>query len=42
VYIKTFYSKKEIDREIMRQLLFEAVVIDDELALDKKAKTQKR
>lgn len=30
VYIKTFYSLKEIDWDILRQLLFEAVVIDEE------------
>jgi len=30
VYIKTFYSTKEIDTEKLRQLLYEAVVIDEE------------
>ena len=30
VYIKTLYSVKEIDWDIMRQLVYEAVIIDEE------------
>jgi hypothetical protein len=30
VYIKTFYSTKDIDADAVRQLLYEAVVIDEE------------
>jgi hypothetical protein len=36
VYIKTFHSLKEIDPEIMRRLLYEAVIIDEGLVLNKK------
>jgi hypothetical protein len=43
VYIKTFYSLKEIDQDVVRQLLYEAAVIDEEQALLKKKITlQKR
>lgn len=30
VFTKTFYSTKEIDLEMLRQLLYEAVVVDEE------------
>lgn len=30
VYIKTFLNTREIDTEILRQLLYEAVVVDEE------------
>lgn len=30
VFTKTFYSTKEIDVEVLRQLLYEAVVVDEE------------
>ena len=36
VYVKTFHNVKEIDHQVLRQLLYEAVVIDDELATNKK------
>ena len=43
VYIKTFYSLKEIDQDIIRQLLYEAAFIDEERALlKKKTKLQNR
>ena len=43
VYIKTFHSLKEINQDIIRQLLYEASVIDEEQAsLKKKIKLQKR
>ncbi|HEY0678390.1 MAG TPA: DUF1801 domain-containing protein [Chitinophagaceae bacterium] len=38
VYVKTFHDRKEIDHEILRQLLYEAVVIDEECARRKKKK----
>jgi hypothetical protein len=38
VYVKTFHHVKEIDHHILRQLLYEAVVIDEELANDKARK----
>lgn len=38
VYIKTFYSIKEIDWSVTRQLIYEAVVIDEEQAKLKKKK----
>ena len=31
VYIKTFYTLKEIDTEVMRQLIYEAAVIDEDV-----------
>lgn len=36
IYVKTFHSVKDIDHYTLRQLLYEAVVIDDELAMKKK------
>jgi hypothetical protein len=36
VYTKTFYSPKEIDVNQLKQLLYEAVVIDEDLYLNKK------
>jgi hypothetical protein len=36
VYIKTFHSLKEINTEIVRQLLYEAVMIDEEAYSSKK------
>ena len=43
VYIKTFYSLKEINQDVIRQLLYEAAIVDEEQAvLKKKIKFQKR
>lgn len=39
VYVKTFNDVKEIDHYMLRQLLYEAVVIDEELARKRKKKT---
>jgi hypothetical protein len=36
VYVKTFYDVKEIDRDAIRQLLYEAAVIDEDLYRKKK------
>lgn len=36
VYIKTFYSTKEIEADTVRQLLYEAVVIDEEVHTKKR------
>ena len=36
VYIKTFHHKSEIDTRTLRQLLYEAAVIDEEAAKEKK------
>lgn len=36
MYVKTFHSAKEIDHQALRQLLYEAVVIDEELVTNKK------
>jgi hypothetical protein len=38
VYIKTFYAPKEIDRNQVRQLLYEAAVIDEETRKPKSLK----
>ncbi|HYF30669.1 MAG TPA: DUF1801 domain-containing protein [Chitinophagaceae bacterium] len=38
VYVKTFHHPREIDYEQLRQLLYEAVVIDEEHAMAKKKK----
>ena len=37
VYIKNFTDVRQIDHETIRQLLFEAVVIDEECAMAKKS-----
>jgi hypothetical protein len=36
VYIKTFHSIKEINQDVIRQLLYEAVIIDEKQPLLKK------
>lgn len=38
VYIKTFYSTKDIDVEKVRQLLYEATIVDEERHREKKRK----
>ncbi|MEI6947571.1 DUF1801 domain-containing protein [Paraflavisolibacter sp. H34] len=38
VYIKTFFTPKEIDRPALRQLLYEAVLIDEETRKSKNVK----
>lgn len=42
MYNKTFYSLKEVDWETLRQLLYEAVVIDEEEAIRKRDLSKKR
>ena len=42
MYVKTFHHVKEIDHHVLRQLLYEAVVIDDELAMKKKKRQVRR
>lgn len=42
VFTKTFYTTKEIDREVISQLLFEAVWIDEEERKRKRAKKVKK
>jgi hypothetical protein len=39
VFTKTFYTTKEIDREAISQLLYEAVLVDE---VDNRAKRQKK
>jgi hypothetical protein len=42
VYIKSFYKAREIDAEAIRQLLYEAVVVDEEVYLNKKKRKSRR
>ena len=41
IYVKTYHDRKEIDHETLRQLLYEAVVIDEENAKLKKKRRLK-
>lgn len=41
VYIKTFFSTKDINAEKVRELLYEGVVVDEEVHLAKKGKKLK-
>jgi hypothetical protein len=36
IYLKSFYNTKEINAEAIRQLLYETVVVDEELYRSKK------
>ena len=42
VFIKTFHSLKEIDWDLLQQLLYEAIAIDEEQYRNNKIKFQKR
>jgi hypothetical protein len=42
VFIKTFHTLKEIDWDLLQQLLYEAIAIDEEQNRDNKNKLQKR
>lgn len=41
VFTKTFFSIKEIDVEIIQSLIFEAAILDEELAKEKRSKRKK-
>lgn len=41
IYVKTFHHVKEIDHGTLRQLLYEAVVIDEEYGMKKKVRRKR-